>query len=85
MLLRIIFATNIKYDDYGKGIFDLLIDGKYVDAISLNVVGIHNISNSLPSIALANYFSIPIDVIKRGFSPIQVQNEDLSIKVKFVV
>ena len=45
------FATNIKYDDYGKGIFDLLIDGKYVDAISLNVVGIHNISNSLPSIA----------------------------------
>ncbi len=60
------FATNIKYDDYGKGIFDLLIDGKYVDAISLNVVGIHNISNSLPSIALANYFSIPIDVIKKG-------------------
>lgn len=60
------FATNIKYDDYGKGIFDLLIDGKYVDAISLNVVGIHNISNSLPSIALANYFNIPIDVIKKG-------------------
>lgn len=60
------FATNIKYDDYGKGIFDLLKDGKYVDTISLNVVGIHNISNSLPSIALANYFAIPIDVIKKG-------------------
>lgn len=60
------FADNINYYDFGKGIFDLFIDGKYVDIIKLSVVGTHNISNSLPSIALANYFSIPTDVIKKG-------------------
>lgn len=60
------FADNIKYDDFGKGTFDLLVDGKYIDLIQLNVVGTHNISNSLPSIALANYFDIPMDVIKKG-------------------
>lgn len=60
------FADKISYDNFGKGIYDLYVNSDYIDQISLNVVGTHNISNSLPSIALADYLKIPIQSIKEG-------------------
>lgn len=59
-------ATNIDYDDHGHGNYDLTIDGKIIDHISLKVVGLHNISNSLSAIALARHLNISMDTIKKG-------------------
>ncbi len=60
------FADNIKYDELGKGSYDLYLNNNYVDRIHLNVVGMHNISNSLPTVALASYLGMSIEQIKRG-------------------
>lgn len=57
-------AVNITYNEYGHGSYDLLENGVFQTRIELSVVGIHNISNSLPSIALGLNLNIPISVIK---------------------
>jgi UDP-N-acetylmuramate--alanine ligase len=61
-------ATNIQYDKMGYGHYDLMVDGKIVEHITLNVVGLHNISNSLSAIALACSLNIPFDSIKKGIA-----------------
>lgn len=60
------YATNISYDEFGRGSYDLVVDGEYIDHIKLGVVGAHNISNSLPCIAMARYLDISLDKIKQG-------------------
>jgi UDP-N-acetylmuramate--alanine ligase len=62
------FADNISYDELGRGSYDLIKDGKFIEHIQLGVVGTHNISNSLPCIALAHSLNVPIPVIKKGIS-----------------
>jgi UDP-N-acetylmuramate--alanine ligase len=68
------YNTNIRsYDIEAKDIrsfnmsghsFDLYYKGEYIDRIQLNVIGIHNISNSLPAIGLGLEAQIPIEKIK---------------------
>lgn len=57
-------AANLSYDEYGHGSYDLIRRGQFVDRVALKVVGVHNISNSLPAIALADTFGVPMDKIK---------------------
>ncbi|MDF2802745.1 MAG: UDP-N-acetylmuramate--alanine ligase [Anaerocolumna sp.] len=57
-------ATNISYDDAGLGHYDLLEDGEFIEKINLNVIGVHNISNSLSVIGLAKSLGISLEVIK---------------------
>lgn len=57
-------AANVSYDENGFGHYDLIEDGKNLGKIRLNVLGAHNISNSLSVIALALNLSIPLDVIQ---------------------
>jgi UDP-N-acetylmuramate--alanine ligase len=57
-------ATNISYDDAGLGHYDLLEDGEFIEKIDLNVIGVHNISNSLSVIGLAKSLGISLEVIK---------------------
>lgn len=57
-------ADNITYDGAGLGHYDLLENGIIIGRIDLNVIGIHNISNSLSVIALAKSLGISLDVIK---------------------
>lgn len=61
-----IAADNISFDDLNEGSFDLYYKGKFMDRIRLNVIGIHNVSNSLPAIGLALQSGIPIDIIKKA-------------------
>lgn len=44
--------------------FDLYYKGKYLDRIYLNIIGIHNISNSLPAIGAGLEAGIPFESIK---------------------
>jgi len=58
-------ADNIDFDDMSDGSFDLYFKGQFVDRFKLNILGLHNISNALPAIAVAMQVGIPVDVIKK--------------------
>lgn len=59
-------AINVEFDEFGHGSYDLMENGTLLTHINLNVIGIHNISNSLPAIALARSLDISIDIIKKA-------------------
>lgn len=59
-------AVNISFDEFGHGHYDLLENGQFMTHITLNVVGLHNISNSLPAIGLARSLNISWEVIKKA-------------------
>lgn len=59
-------AANIEFDELGHGHYDLMENGTLLTHINLNVIGIHNISNSLPAIALARSLNISLDIIKEA-------------------
>lgn len=59
-------AVNIEYDQYGHGHYDLTFNGTIINHIDLNVIGLHNISNSLSTIAVAIELGISMDLIKKG-------------------
>lgn len=61
-------AANVTFNDDGYGEYDLMYNGEFMDHITLGVVGMHNISNSLPAIGLALERQIPMEVIKRGLT-----------------
>lgn len=59
-------AKNISFDEYACGSYDLYVDGEKLDHITLNVTGLHNVSNSLAAIAAARELGIPMEHIKAG-------------------
>ena len=59
-------AANISYDEMGRGGFDVVENGTTIGHIQLSVVGEHNISNALGTIALARYLKIPMEQITAG-------------------
>lgn len=61
-----IAANNIRSFNMTGHSFDLYYKGEYIDNIQLNVIGIHNISNSLPAIGLGLQAQIPIESIKNS-------------------
>ena len=61
-------ATDISYDDLGKGSFTLVKNGTPAESYHLEVVGRHNVSNTLSCLALASLFGISSDVIQRALS-----------------
>lgn len=63
-----ICADRIEFDKQGNGSYDLYYRGQFIDRISLNCNGLHNVSNSLPAIGVSIESGISIDVIKRAFS-----------------
>ena len=60
------YATNISYNEYGFGQFDLYIKGELYDHYKLSVVGEHNISNALSTLAVAIEQKIDSKCIKQG-------------------
>ncbi|WP_343210089.1 UDP-N-acetylmuramate--L-alanine ligase [Anaerolentibacter hominis] len=61
-------ADNITFDRLGRASYDLIRHGSLLGRINLNVVGIHNVSNSLPAIALALHLGLPLDIIQNGLT-----------------
>lgn len=59
-----IAADKIEFNDQSMGSYDLYYKGKFIDRISLNVIGLHNLSNSMPAIGVALELGLPIDKIK---------------------
>ena len=62
-------ATDITFDEKGHGCYTLVRNGQKTDMqVKLNVVGKHNISNSLAAIALSEYYGIDEASILSGLS-----------------
>lgn len=60
-------AANIQFTEDGFGTFTLVRNGIDTEIkIALSVIGEHNIANALSVIALAEYYQIPMDVIREG-------------------
>ncbi|MBU9726496.1 UDP-N-acetylmuramate--L-alanine ligase [Diplocloster modestus] len=57
---------NAAFDELAHGSFDLYKDGVFKSRIQLMVPGIHNISNALAAIALAESLQIPPNIVQQG-------------------
>jgi UDP-N-acetylmuramate--alanine ligase len=62
------YADNIKFGNMSAGSYDLYFRGKFIDRITLSIIGLYNISNSLPVAGLALQSGISIDVIKTALA-----------------
>ncbi|MGI6012265.1 MAG: UDP-N-acetylmuramate--L-alanine ligase [Ruminococcus sp.] len=60
-------AANITYDEKGHPTFDCVKNGQKTASYSLKVPGLHNVSNALASIALAELLGISAEKIQEGF------------------
>ncbi len=61
-------AEDISYDDLGHGSFDAIRSGKKGPRFHLNVVGRHNISNTLSCLALASLYGIDDETVQQALS-----------------
>ncbi|MDD5993554.1 MAG: cyanophycin synthetase, partial [Clostridiales bacterium] len=59
-------ATDISYDEFGCGEFTVVQSGVPGAHYKLNIVGKHNISNTLATLALSSLFDIPEKTIQAG-------------------
>jgi UDP-N-acetylmuramate--alanine ligase len=59
-------ASNIEFDNFAKGSYDLVVNGEIKHHITLNVTGKHNIYNSLAAIAAAHFMGISDSSIIQG-------------------
>ncbi len=57
-------AANIVYDNSGCGSFDFIANNQYLGRIQLGLIGRHNISNALPTIALALNYGVSMETIQ---------------------
>lgn len=62
-------AADISYDELGHGTFTLVRSGEKTDErYALEIVGKHNIENTLACLALSSLFDIPARTIQSGLS-----------------
>ncbi|HHT96609.1 MAG TPA: UDP-N-acetylmuramate--L-alanine ligase [Clostridiales bacterium] len=59
-------ARNIVFDSLDNGCFDLYYKNTFIDNIKLNIIGLHNIENALPAIAMALQMGIEVEIIKNA-------------------
>ena len=57
-------ATNIVYNNAGCASFDFIANNQNLGRVQLGLVGRHNVSNSLPAIALALKYGVPMETIQ---------------------
>ncbi len=73
-------AGNIEYDEFACPSYDLLKQGKKLCRISLNVTGLHNVSNSLAAVAAAHVNGVDLDTIVRGLQSYTGTNRRFELK-----
>jgi UDP-N-acetylmuramate--alanine ligase len=61
-------AKDITYNELGFPSYTLVKDNKEITKIDLNIMGLHNVNNSLAAIASCDIFNISLDIIKSAFS-----------------
>lgn len=77
-------AENITYNELGFASFIPVVKGEKLPELSLNVPGIHNVSNALAAIALCTKLGISIEHIKSGLAKFGGADRRFQIKGKFM-
>ena len=62
------YAVNIVFDNDGFPEFDVYSKSGFYGRIKLSIPGIHNVLNSLATIALCDYYGIKYETIKKALS-----------------
>ena len=62
------FAKNIQFDENGFPSFDVYYHNRFLENISLSVVGAHNVLNALACIAVCSYYGISPKQVKKTLS-----------------
>ncbi|MDE7366564.1 MAG: UDP-N-acetylmuramate--L-alanine ligase [Lachnospiraceae bacterium] len=73
-------AEDIEYDASGCASYTLLIDNSPVTKIKLNVNGVHNVTNSLATIAVADVLHIDLEDTKKGLESFDGAKRRFEIK-----
>lgn len=73
-------AENIVYNEMDCASYDLIINGRIEERITLHVPGTYNIENSLAAIAIAKHLFIHIPEIQKGLSQFQGANRRFEYK-----
>jgi UDP-N-acetylmuramate--alanine ligase len=61
-------AGDISFDEMGNGSFTAIVNGKESSRFQLHVVGLHNVSNALACLALANIYGIDDATVQNAFN-----------------
>ncbi len=62
------YADDISYDEFGRGSFTLVKSGEKTDRYQLEIVGRHNIANTLSCLALSSLFAIPPQTVQSALT-----------------
>ena len=76
-------AKNITYDDLGNPSYDVYKKGEFITRVTLNVKGLHNVSNSLECFALCSDYGIDNETIVKGLSKFKGAARRMEFKGKF--
>ncbi len=60
------YYKNVTFDDDGYPSFDAYHNNKFIDRVTLRVMGTHNVFNCLCCIALCDAYGISIDCVKKA-------------------
>ena len=75
-------AKNISFNEMGKASFDLYFNNSFIDRIMLNAAGLHNVSNSLPAIAVALQEKIDIKTVIKALASFTNSKRRFELKGK---
>lgn len=75
-------ASDIRFDAFGNASFACYRKKQFVGNFSLNVPGIHNVSNALATIALGMKMGLDASVIQRGLSEFHGTDRRFQLKGK---
>lgn len=76
-------AKNISFDENGFPTYEAFFKGKKFTKIKLNVTGLHNVYNSLASIAIASFYGLEISAIEYGLTSFKGTSRRFEFKGKF--
>ena len=76
------YAENISFDDNACGIFSIMHQGAEVMKVHLNVPGMHNVSNALATVALAELMELPQEEVIVGLRKFGGANRRFQYKGK---
>ena len=77
------YYDNVIFDSDGYPSYDVYHNNEYVDNIKLQVVGLHNVMNSLCAFALCNAYGINIDIFKKAMLRFTGADRRMEYKGKF--
>ncbi len=77
------YYDNVIFDSDGYPSYDVYHNNEYVDNIKLQVVGLHNVMNSLCAFALCNAYGIDIDTFKKAMLKFTGADRRMEYKGKF--